>query len=105
MPSLTDTGIESLTVVTHLRAQPGKEQQLRDALTALIEPTRRERGCLGYDLHQGVEDTSVFVFHENWQTPEDLDMHLQTPHVQQAVTRMGELLSGEPTVTRLRLVA
>jgi len=51
-----------------MRAKPGKEQDLRDALEALIQPTRQEEGYINYDLHQGIEDPSLFYLYENWET-------------------------------------
>ena len=34
-----------LNVVAVLKAKPGSESALRDALTSLVEPTRAEPGC------------------------------------------------------------
>ena len=70
-----------LTVVARIRALPGHERQVKAALLALIPPTRRERGCLNYDLHQSTEDPALFMFHENWESRAHLDAHLQQPHL------------------------
>ena len=40
----TDHRPELVTVIAHMRAKQGKEQDLRDALEALIPPTSREEG-------------------------------------------------------------
>ena len=55
-----------LTVVAELQAKPGKEEDLRRAVLALIEPTRQEDGCVQYDLHVHTSDPGRFVFYENW---------------------------------------
>jgi len=52
----TDSRRDLLTVIASMRARSGKEQELREALEALIEPTKQEAGYVNYDLHQGVED-------------------------------------------------
>jgi hypothetical protein len=56
-PAPTPTGgnRELLTVIAFMRAAPGKREELKAALEALIEPTRQENGYVNYDLHQGVE--------------------------------------------------
>jgi quinol monooxygenase YgiN len=36
------------TMTVNFEAKPGKEQQLQDALDAMIEPSLAEPGCLGY---------------------------------------------------------
>ena len=94
MPTPTDDRPELLTVIATMRALPGKEQELRDALVALVEPTSREDGYVNYDLHQGVEDPALFCFYENWESGDALDAHLQTPHLTDFAGRLDELLDG-----------
>ena len=105
MTTPTDSRRDLLTVIASMRARSGKEQELREALEALIEPTKQEAGYVNYDLHQGVEDPAVFYFYENWESAEALDAHLNTPHLQQFASRLDELLDGELRLERLRRVA
>lgn len=69
MTTPTDDRPELLTVIAHMRAKPGQEQALRDALLALIAPTQAEDGYVNYDLHESVEEPGLFYFYENWETP------------------------------------
>lgn len=105
MSTPTDDRRDLLTVIASMRARPGKEQDLRDALEALVPPTTQEAGYVNYDLHQGVEDPAVFFFYENWESGEALDAHLAAPHLQQILTRLDELLDGELSISRLRRIA
>jgi quinol monooxygenase YgiN len=88
----TDTRRDLLTVIARMHAKPGKEQELRTALEALIEPTSREKGYVNYDLHQGVEDPGWFFFYENWESADDLDAHLNAPHLVEFAGRLDDLL-------------
>jgi hypothetical protein len=74
----TDTRRDLLTVIARMHAKPGKEQELRTALEALIEPTSREKGYVNYDLHQGVEDPGWFFFY--------------APHLVEFAGRLDDLL-------------
>ena len=106
MPTPTDDRRDLLTVIAYMRAKPGKEDELRDALKALIEPTSKEQGYVNYDLHESVEDPGVFFFYENWNSAQDLDAHLQAPHLQHFASIMGNLLDDRGlTITRLRRIA
>ena len=105
MPTPTDDRPELLTVIATMRAKPGKEQALEDALRSLVAPTSEEAGYVNYDLHRGVEDPAVFAFYENWESPEHLDAHLQAPHLEQFDGVMDDLLDGPLTITRLRRIA
>jgi quinol monooxygenase YgiN len=89
-----------------VRAAPGKRDELRAALEALIEPTSREKGYVNYDLHQGIEDPDRFFFYENWDSGTDLDAHLDAPHLRDFAARIPELLDdGGLSVNRVRRIA
>jgi quinol monooxygenase YgiN len=106
MTTPTETNRDLLTVVATLRARPGKEAELRTALESLVAPTRAEQGNVNYDLHQGVEDPAVFVFYENWESPELLARHLASPELQQAIAAAArDLLDGEISIVPLRRIA
>ena len=105
MPTPTDERRDLLTVIASMRAKPGKEQALREALEALIAPTAQEDGYVNYDLHQGVEDPAVFFFYENWTSAEALDAHLAAPHLERFVGIMDDLLDGGLSISRLRRIA
>jgi quinol monooxygenase YgiN len=102
----TDDRRDLLTVIAYMKAAPGKEEELRAELEALIEPTSQEKGFVNYDLHQNVEDPGAFFFYENWESSEHLDAHLAAPHLVRFADIMGDLLDENGlTITRLRRIA
>ena|ERR1700686_11630 len=82
-----------VTVVARIKAKPGLEDTVREVLLALIPPTTQEKGCITYDLHQSVDDKTLFMFYENWCSREELDEHLGTPHLQAFLGKVDELLA------------
>ena len=82
-----------LTVVVRLKAKPGMEARVREELASLLAPTRREQGCLNYDMHESPDDPSLFLFHENWTSRADLDRHLGTPHLRRWLGIADSLLA------------
>jgi quinol monooxygenase YgiN len=106
VPTPTDDRRDLLTVIAHMRAAPGKRDELRAALEALVEPTSKEQGCVNYDLHQVIEDPDRFFFYENWESDADLDAHLDAPHLRDFAARISELLDDEGlSVNRVRRIA
>lgn len=106
MPTPTDDRRDLLTVIASMKAAPGKADELRAGLQALIEPTSQEEGYVNYDLHEAVEEPGTFFFYENWETPEHLDAHLATPHLVEFAGRIEELLDSDGlTITRLKRIA
>jgi len=90
--------MKTITVVATFEARPGKEKELKEALLTLIAPTRKEAGCLNYDLHVSPEHPGKFLFHENWTTKEALDAHLRAPHVAALLPRVGEICAAPPDI-------
>ena len=90
---------KSLTVLAHVKAQPGKENEMRRELLSLVEPSRKDPGCLSYDLHQSVENPALFMFHETWSSKELLDRHLQKPDLQAVLARIGKIVAEPPQIT------
>lgn len=71
---------EAVTLVVLLKSREGQEPLLEAELRALVGPTRREDGCITYDLHRGADTPSSFLLHEVWATREAHRQHTQTPH-------------------------
>jgi quinol monooxygenase YgiN len=90
--------MKTVTVVATFQAKPGQEAKLRESLLGLLAPTRREAGCLNYDLHQSPEDPAKFLFHENWASKETLDAHLKSAHVAALLPRVDDLCTAFPEI-------
>ena len=89
----------SLTVVAQIKAKPGKEGQVRQELLSLVAPSRKDAGCLNYDLHQAIDNPALFLFHENWTDKAHLDQHLQKPDLQAVLTKVALLAAEPPQIT------
>ena len=72
---------EALTLVVHMKSRPGQEMLLEAELRALVGPTRKEEGCLLYDLHRCADGEGAFLFHEVWASREAHAAHLRTDHL------------------------
>ena len=85
---------EAVTLVVLLKAREGQEPLLEAELRALVGPTRKEDGCIIYDLHRGADTPSSYLLHEVWETREAHRLHTQTPHFIRWNARKDSLLTG-----------
>lgn len=88
----------TVTVVATFQARAGKEVDLKTALLGLLAPTRKEVGCLNYDLHRSPECPARFLFHENWASQAHLNDHLQSAHIKALLPRVDELCVAFPEI-------
>jgi quinol monooxygenase YgiN len=84
----------AVTLIVILRAKDGQEALLEAELRALIAPTRREEGCLTYDLHSGTEASGIFMLHEVWTNREHHRRHMNTRHFLRWDARKDALLEA-----------
>lgn len=90
---------EKITVLAQIKAKPGREENLKQLALGLVEPTRKEAGCISYDLHVDIANKASFMFYENWESKVVLDEHIQTPHLQNFKAKAGDLLAEPLNVT------
>ncbi len=106
MTTPTDDNPDLVTVIASMQAAPGRADALREALTALVEPTRQEDGCVNYDLHESISQPGHFFFYENWESAAQLDAHGGSRHIQDFRSRAGDLLAdGGLSVERVHRIA
>ena len=90
----------SLRVVARVAAKADSVEQVRAILMGVVEPTRREPGCLSYQLLQNQADPTDFTFIEEWVSAAAEQSHFTTPHISNALRQLPGLLAAEPDVRR-----
>jgi len=97
---------DTVHVIAIFYAEMGKEDEMEVALRELIEPTRRETGCIRYDLLRSLkgEHYVEFVFVEEWASEEALDAHGQSEHLKGLRARIKGSMGSLPRVIRYRQV-
>lgn len=94
----------SLRVIARAHAKLDHVAQVREILTALVDATRREPGCLSYELLQNHADKTEFVFVEQWANTAAEQAHFMTPHLLATLQRLSGLLASEPQICRYGVV-
>jgi quinol monooxygenase YgiN len=94
-----------MKVILRLSAKPDQVDELKRILMGLVAPTRKEAGCLAYEIFQNRADPCDFTFVEEWASEAALDAHWATPHVQDALARGVPLLAAAPDDRRYNKIA
>lgn len=97
----TDSDPSLLTVVATITARPDTVDKVKELLSAILEPTRTEDGCVAYTLHQGAADPTTFVFYEVWRDQAALGVHAGSLSMREGLKALGALLAGPPVIVPL----
>jgi quinol monooxygenase YgiN len=70
----------AVTRIVILRPRDGQDLMLEAELRALVTPSRKEEGCLRFDLHRVAEGPGAYLLHEIWETREHHTAHTKSDH-------------------------
>ena len=65
-------------VIIKMDARPEKCLELKQTLLALVESTRKKKGCLSHNIFQDIENDNGLSLIQMWQTRGDLDDYLRS---------------------------
>jgi quinol monooxygenase YgiN len=76
-----------------------RDQALALART-MAEATQAEPGCISYDFYVGLSDANTLMLFQEWETMDALMRHFQTPHMEEFLRELPNLVAGEITTRR-----
>lgn len=91
-----------INVIAHIWVKPESLDQLKPTLTLLVTETRKEKGCLYYDLYQSLDDANHFIMNEKWESSEDLGAHMQSEHFKQCGALIGAAASKPIEIIKMK---
>ncbi|WP_054209413.1 putative quinol monooxygenase [Bosea vaviloviae] len=71
---------EPFIVISRIEVRPDAWEPFVAAAGDCIDATRREQGCLAYEIHESLTQPGRFVSYESWETRADIDRNLRSPH-------------------------
>jgi quinol monooxygenase YgiN len=78
---------------------------LKLPLCVRVEPSRREPGCLRYELYQDIDKEGDFILLECWRDQAALDEHIAKPYLKDFATRFTDVFRDAVTSGLTRLAA
>jgi quinol monooxygenase YgiN len=70
-----------IVVTSTFKSVPGKRTSVLELARPCIEATRKEKGCIRYELFVSSEDDITMQFIEEWTDLDSLRAHLKSPHL------------------------
>ncbi len=96
-PKLADP-TRPFNLIATLEAHEGSGDELAAVIAAskVVQLSRQEAGCLGYDIGRDADAPDRFVVQENWRDLAALETHLGTAHFGAIGKGLGSLLAMPP---------
>jgi quinol monooxygenase YgiN len=92
-----------ITIIAKSVLKDGKVEDFKAITRELIEESRKEDGCLSYNLYQDVKNHKILTFIEEWENLEAIERHNASAHFTRIVPQLSELREGPSEVNLYQL--
>lgn len=82
----------------HATIKPGTSAPFEAAFTECIKATRKENGCIAYDLNHSYEEPTKYINYERWASVAALEAHLNAPHTVKLLAAIAPYVDGTPVI-------
>lgn len=96
---------EEIVIIARLKVKDGEVEAAKNAVLAIVEDSRAEEGNLNYDIHQAIDDPTVFIWHETWKSKSAIDEHFATDFFQGLLAAVGPLAAEPPVITLTKMIS
>jgi len=94
-----------IEAVSKLFAKEDKINELIAVFKEMIEPTKKEKGYILYEMYQDETAPAVLIVLEQWETKDDFDNHCISEHFDRIVPRMVKCMAKQSEVNICQRVA
>ena len=89
-----DTSKPFALLVT-IKAKAGKEKEVEAVFGPCIAATKKEAGCLAYELNRDPDEPTTYIMYEKFKSVTALEDHLKQDHTTKLLKALGPLTDGE----------
>lgn len=84
------------TLLVRFEAKDGAGAKLEAAFAKAVQASRREKGCLAYDLNRDGKVATRYCVYERWQNVAALEAHQNSAHIGALRQEIADLRTGPP---------
>ncbi len=96
--------MSAIRVLVGSVVQPEKLGEVLDLYRELVFETRKEKGCISYEVLQHCGNPGELMLVEEWESQAHLDAHTQTEHFVRLVAALDELENAAPAQIYLKVL-
>lgn len=88
-----------IKVIAKITVKENSIDVFKEDAFKLVGETRKEFGCMSYQLYSDVNIKNEFTFVEEWMSPDALQNHMKAAHFQEAMSKFAELSEKEMDIS------
>ena len=95
---------EKIVLVARLKVREDAVEEAKKLALGITDDSRNEEGCVNYDVHQAIDDPTVFIWHETWKNKSALDNHFELDYFKEFFDKAGALAAEPPQITVTKMI-
>ncbi len=96
---------EKIVLVARLKVKDDAVEVAKQLTLKITADSRMEEGSINYDVHQAIDDETVFVWHETWANKAALDEHFEKDYFKEFFTKVSEIAAEPPQITLTKMIS
>jgi len=93
-----------ITIVAKSIIKPGRKEDFKILTEKLIKESRKEIGCISYNLYEDINHPNILTFIEEWKNEEAIKLHNVSKHYTGIVPKLSELREGKTEINLYKLI-
>ena len=93
-----------LKLVAKFIIKEDKIDEFKKYTEELVTETRKEKGCISYQLFQDINDSKILTFIEEWENQKSIDNHNNSKHITELLPKLMETLKEDPVLNINQMV-
>lgn len=93
-----------ITIVAKGFIKQGKAEEFKILAERLINESRKESGCISYNLYEDSNNCNILTFIEEWENSEAIKSHNSSEHFTSIVPKFAELREKQSEINLYKLI-
>ena len=93
-----------ITIVAKKTIKQGKLEEYKTLVEKLIDESRKEEGCISYNLFEDINNPNILTFIEEWRSEEEIKLHNNSEHYTSIVPKGVDLQEGKTEVNLYKMI-
>jgi len=93
-----------IIIVAKSTIKPGTKEDYKVLAEELKRESRKEEGCISYNLYGDINNSNIFTFIEEWKNEEAIQLHRESKHYTNIIPKLSELREGKSEINLYKLI-
>ena len=85
-------------LIVEFKVKAGKEAEFEAAAKPAVAATKKEPGCISYELNRDPDQPGVYVMYEKFKSVAAIDEHIKAKYTQALLTTAAAVTDGDPKI-------